>query len=307
MRLTQNVRRILTDYSSENLGTQTNLARILMHGKLAGTGKLIVYAIDQGFEHGPARAFQVNPASYDPHYHFQFGLDAGVSAIAVPLGMLECAGPSFVGAIPTILKINSSNSLYRDKTAADQSCNATVADAVRLGCSAVGFTLYPGSDQNLEILEECREVIAEAKAYGLAAVIWSYARGGDVSKEGELALDVIAYGAHLACQLGAHVVKVKPPTAHIELEAAKKAYASVKKDTLAERVAHVKESCFGGRRLLVVSGMEATSEEAVLNNMRQVAAGGGNGTAIGRNLFQRPRAEGLAVAGQLADIFKGKR
>lgn len=304
MRISQTVRRVLNDYSSENLGTQTNIARILSSGKLAGTGKMIVYAIDQGFEHGPGRSFEVNPPSYDPHYHFKFGVDAGVSAIAVPLGMMECAGPSFVGAVPTILKINSSNSLYRNKTAPDQSCNATVKDAVRLGCAGVGFTLYPGSDQNLDIMEECREVIAEAKAHGLAAVIWSYARGGDVSKEGELALDVITYGAHLACQLGAHIVKVKPPTAHIELEAAKKAYASVKKDTLADRVAHVKQSCFGGRRLVVFSGMEATSEEAVLNNMRQVAIGGGNGTAIGRNLFQRPRDEALKVADQLTQIFR---
>ena len=304
MRVSQTVRRLLNDYTSENLGTQTNIARIISSGKLAGTGRMIVYAIDQGFEHGPGRAFEVNAPSYDPHYHFKFAVDAGVSAIAVPLGMLECAGPSFVGAVPTILKINSSNSLYRNKAAADQSCNATVADAVRLGCTGVGFTLYPGSDQNLDILEECREVIAEAKAHGLAAVIWSYARGGDVSKDGELALDVISYGAHLACQLGAHIVKVKPPTAHIELEVAKKAYASVKKDTLADRVAHVKQSCFGGRRLVVFSGMEATSEEAVLNNMRQVAAGGGSGTAIGRNLFQRPRAEGLKVADQLIQIFK---
>ena len=184
-------------------------SRILMHGRLGGTGKMVILPVDQGVEHGPARSFAPNPAGYDPHYHFQLAVDAGLNAYAAPLGFIEAGADSFAGAIPTILKCNGANSLSTNK---DQAVTATVADALRLGCSAIGFTIYPGAEDQYEMMEEIRELAEEAKSVGLAVVVWSYPRGGLLTREGEVAVDICAYAAHLACQLGAHIIKVKPPT-----------------------------------------------------------------------------------------------
>ena len=127
MRITQKVKKILDNYSSDSPGVKANLTRILMNGKLGGSGKLVILPVDQGFEHGPARSFSVNPDAYDPEYHFNLAIEAGLSAFAAPLGMLEnCAG-KFAGQIPLIMKLNSSNSLSRDKESPTQAITGSVS------------------------------------------------------------------------------------------------------------------------------------------------------------------------------------
>jgi class I fructose-bisphosphate aldolase len=308
MRFTPRIKRILDNYESDNPGTKANLARILGHGRLGGTGKLVILPVDQGFEHGPARSFAANPPAYDPHYHFRLALDAGCSAYAAPLGMIEAGAVTFAGQVPLILKLNSANSLSRAKENADQAVTASVEDALRLGCAAIGFTIYPGSDAAYGMMEEIAELGREAKAKGLAVVIWSYPRGGSLSKAGETAVDICAYAAHMAALLGAHIIKVKPPTAHLELEAAKKVYEARKIDisTLTARVRHVVEACFAGRRLVVFSGGESQDEASFLAEIKEIHAGGASGSIIGRNSFQRPREEALAFLGKVIDIYKGK-
>src|SRR5215211_256114 len=143
VKITRTVKKILDNYESDCPGTKANLARILMHGRLGGSGKMVILPVDQGFEHGPARSFAPNPDAYDPHYHYQLAIDAGLNAYAAPLGPLEAGSDTFAGAIPTILKCNSANSLSRQKEGA---VTASVSDALRLGCSAIGFTIYPGSE-----------------------------------------------------------------------------------------------------------------------------------------------------------------
>src|SRR6201999_4004801 len=162
VKITRTVKKILDNYESDNPGTKGNLARMLMHGRLGGTGKMVILPVDQGFEHGPARSFAPNPDAYDPHYHFQLAVDAGLNAYAAPLGMLEAGAGTFAGAIPLILKVNSSNSLTPKDQAPDQAVTATVQDALRLGCSAIGYTIYPGSHQVPEMMEELRELTLEA-------------------------------------------------------------------------------------------------------------------------------------------------
>ncbi|HEY0421208.1 MAG TPA: class I fructose-bisphosphate aldolase [Acetobacteraceae bacterium] len=305
MRITQRVKKILDWYESDNPGTKANLARILMEGKLGGTGKLVILPVDQGFEHGPARSFAPNPAAYDPHYHFQLALDAGLSAFAAPLGMIEAGANSFAGAIPTILKMNSSNSLAGAK---DQAVTASVNDALRLGCSAIGFTIYPGSEYAFEQMEELRELADEAKSAGLAVVTWSYPRGPGLDKAAETAVDICAYAAHMAALMGAHIIKVKPPTETVSLEAAKKTYASQNIDisTLSKRVEHVMQSSFAGRRIVVFSGGEAKDLEGLYAEVRGLRDGGANGSIIGRNTFQRPKADALAMLGKIIEIYQGR-
>lgn len=306
MKMTPRVRKILSYYESDNPGTKTNLARILMQGRLAGTGKLVILPVDQGFEHGPARSFAPNPPAYDPHYHYQLAIDAGLSAYAAPLGPLEAGADTFAGQIPTILKMNSANSLSRLKQDADQAVTASVSDALKLGCAAIGFTIYPGSDVAYDQFEEFRELAEEAKSVGLAVVLWSYPRGGDLSKEAETAVDVCAYAAHMAALLGAHIIKVKPPTKAIGLEAARKSYANIPIDTMTDRIKHVVQACFNGRRIVVFSGGEAKSLDALYAEIRELRDGGANGSIIGRNTFQRPREEALALLNEIINIYLGK-
>jgi len=301
--VTPAVKAILDKYEATSPAVKGNLARILMQGKLCGTGKLIILPVDQGFEHGPARSFAINPAAYDPHYHYQIAIDAGLSAYAAPLGPLEAGADTFAGQIPTILKCNSSNSWA---TSIDQAVTASVSDALRLGCAAIGFTIYPGSDGIFEQMEEIRELSEEAKSVGIATVIWSYPRGGTLSKDGELALDVGAYAAHMAALLGAHIIKVKLPSAHIEQPEAQKAYEGTDWSQQSERVRHVVQSSFAGRRIVVFSGGAAKGADAVYQDARDILAGGGNGSIIGRNTFQRSREDALAMLDKLVSIYKGE-
>ena len=305
MRITQRVKKILDRYESDNPGTKANLARILMEGKLGGSGKLVILPVDQGFEHGPARSFAPNPPAYAPHYHFQLAIEAGLSAYAAPLGMIEAGADSFAGAIPTILKVNSSNSLATSK---DQAVTGSVADALRLGCAAIGFTIYPGSEYAFEQMEELRELAEEAKSVGLAVVVWSYPRGPGLDKAAETALDICAYAAHMAALMGAHIIKVKPPTEVVSLDAAKKVYEKqgIDRSTLARRVEHVVQSAFAGRRLVVFSGGESTGTEELYETVRGLRDGGASGSIIGRNTFQRPKDEALAMLAKIIDIYQGR-
>ncbi len=307
MTVTPRVKAILANYESDNPGTKGNLARILMQGRLGGTGKLVILPVDQGFEHGPARSFAPNPAGYEPHYHWQLAVSAGLSAFAAPLGMIEDGAASFAGAIPSILKVNSSNSLSTEKDAPVQAITGSVKDALRLGCAAIGYTIYPGSNAQFDMMNDLRELIAEAKAAGLATVVWSYPRGKGVSKDGETALDIVAYAAHMAALLGAHIIKVKLPTdAPLDLPEAKKVYEAqnIPRATMAQRVAHVVQACFGGRRIVVFSGGGTKGEDSVFEDARAIRDGGGNGSIIGRNSFQRPHDKALALLSGLVDIYK---
>ena len=305
MTVTPRVREILRNYESDCPGTKANLARLLMHGRLGGSGRLVILPVDQGFEHGPARSFAPNPPAYDPHYHYRLAVEAGLSAYAAPMGMLEAGADSFAGAIPTILKVNSSNS---HATVKDQAVTGSVADALRLGCSAIGFTIYPAAEGQFEMIEELRELAEEAKSAGLAVVVWSYPRGGALSKAGETAVDVCAYAAQIAALLGAHVIKVKPPTDHVEQDEARKFYGEggIDVSTLRARVAHVVQSAFAGRRLVVFSGGSAKDKEGLFDEVRAVRDGGGTGSIIGRNTFQRPRGEALEMLDAIIAIYRGE-
>jgi class I fructose-bisphosphate aldolase len=303
--MNERVREILSWYGSDNPGVLTNLARMLNHGRLGGTGKMVILPVDQGFEHGPARSFAPNPAGYDPRYRFELGVAAGCNAYAAPLGFLEAGAPDFAGDIPLILKLNNSDSLAKGEPCS--ALTGSVDEALRLGCSAIGFTIYPASSLRNVMFQELRDLTEEAKRKGLVVVVWSYPRGTGLSKEGETAIDVVAYAAQIAAQLGAHVIKVKPPTAHIEQDAARKVYEKEKIPigTLAERVRHVVQSAFGGRRVVIFSGGEAKETSAILDEIRAIRDGGGFGSIIGRNSFQRKKPEALDFLHSVMDIYAG--
>ncbi len=293
--MTPRVREILSWYGAENPGVLTNLARILNHGRIGGSGKLVILPVDQGFEHGPARSFAKNPNGYDPNYHIQLAIESGCNAYAAPLGFIEAVARDYAGDIPLILKINNSDTLMNPKENPISAVTSSVDDALRLGCAAIGFTIYPGSTERKRMYEEIAISSRKAKEAGLAVVIWSYPRGKDLSKDGETAIDVIAYAAHIAAELGANIIKVKPPTAHIEQAEAKKVFeaSGIRVENMADRAKHVVESCFNGRRVVIFSGGPAKSTPEILEEQRGLARGGGFGAIMGRNAFQRPKKEAV--------------
>jgi len=296
-------KQILSNYESDSPATKANLYRFLESGTLAGTGKLVILPVDQGFEHGPERSFAPNVESFDPHYHFQLAIDAKLNGFAAPLGMIEAGADTFAGQIPLILKMNSNNSMMQKGYDTNQAITATIKDALRLGCNAIGFTIYPSSDQSLEMYEEVRDLIAEAKSHGLVSVVWSYPRGGDLPKEHETSLDVISYGAHIACLLGAHIIKVKPPKATLFEKNASKLLEVQDFSSLSSRIALIKRSCFNGRRIIIFSGGEAKSEEDVLEEILEIAKGGGNGSIIGRNAFQRSKSDAISLLNKICGVY----
>jgi len=304
VQVTQRVKEILSYYPSDNPGTLTNLVRLLMHGRLAGTGKLVILPVDQGFEHGPYRSFAMNPDAMDPEYHLRLALESGCSAYAAPLGFLEACAGRFPGQIPLILKLNSSDTLAKVEPC--PALTAGVEDALRLGCVGIGYTIYPGSSERNTMYEILRELTLEAKAAGLVIVVWSYPRGAGLSREGEQSLDVIAYAAHIAAQLGAHIIKVKLPKDRLELTDAQKVYEAYKppRATLADRVRHVVQCTFQGKRIVIFSGGEAKDDTALLDEVRAIRDGGGYGSIIGRNSFQRPLPAGVKLLQDIMDIYQ---
>ena len=304
MAVTDRVKQILSWYGSDNPGTKANLARLLNHGTLAGTGKMVILPVDQGFEHGALRSFEPNPDAYDPEYHVQLAIDSGCNAYAAPLGFIESVADKFAGQIPLILKVNNSDTLA--KVDPCSAVTSSVKDAQRLGCGAIGYTIYPGSSLRNTMYEELREIILEAKDAGIASVVWAYPRGAGLSKEGETAVDVAAYAAQISAQLGAHIIKIKPPTAHVEQAEAKKVIEkyNVPIKTLADRVRHCIKSAFNGKRIVIFSGGENRDTAGLLEDVKGLADGGAFGSIMGRNAFQRPRAEGMKLLHDVMEIFK---
>jgi len=305
MSMSDRVKQILGWYGSDNPGVKANLARLMNHGTLAGTGKFVILPVDQGFEHGPARSFQPNPDGYDPDYHAQLAVDAGCNGYAAPLGFLEAVADRYAGQVPLILKLNNSDTLAK----LDQPISAvtgSVKDALRLGCAAIGYTIYPGSGQRNRMYEDLRELILEAKDVGLPTILWAYPRGAGLSKDGETAADVTAYAAQIAAQLGAHVIKIKPPKDFIEQAEAKKVFEKygIPTKTLTDRVRHCVQSAFNGKRIVIFSGGEAKGTDELLAEVKEIAKGGAFGSIMGRNAFQRPRPEALKLLADVMKIYK---
>ena len=304
---TEKVKEILSWYRSDNPGTLTSLARLLNHGRLAGTGKLIILPVDQGFEHGPARSFAPNPGGYDPRYHVELAIESGCNAYAAPLGFIEAVAADYAGDIPLILKVNNHDVLQDEKDPLG-AVTASVEDALRLGCVAIGYTIYPGTLERRFLYEQLQTLTLEAKEAGLAVVVWSYPRGSSLSKAGETGIDVTAYAAHLAAQLGGHILKVKLSTDFVEQAEARKVYEkyNIPISTLTDRVRHVVQSSFNGRRIVIFSGGAKSDTENVLNEARAIRDGGGFGSIIGRNSFQRARPAALELLDGMMKIYNGE-
>ncbi len=287
---------------------QKNLLRIFNHGRIGGTGKLMILPIDQILEHGPGRAFEPNPVMYDPLEQAQFAVDGGFNAYAAPLGSIERGFEVLARHnVPTILKVNSHTLMIPDDANPKPSVHSWVDDAVRLGCEAVGFTLYPGSIHSNEMEQQAKELIADARKAGLVTVLWVYPRGEGLIKGQERAVDVIAYGVALGVSLGAHIVKVKLPLDGYGIKSNQEMgiYNEVNTKTLKNRVALVMKAAYNGHRIVIHSGGDFADAETLEEEIKALRDGGAFGTIMGRNAFQRPKVEALDLISDLQDILIG--
>jgi fructose-bisphosphate aldolase, class I len=303
--LNDRVQQILKLYESDSPAVKAQIARIFLAGRLGGTGRIVILPIDQGVEHGPAKSFAMNKPAFNPLYFYQMAIDAGLSALAAPLGLLETGASTYAGRIPLILKLNSANGLFPASHAKDQAVTASVKDAVRLGCAAIGLTLYPGSEKSFDMIEEARDLIREAKDAGLASVVWAYPRGGDLNKIAESALDVAAYSAQITAQIGAHILKLKLPSSDFFDPEMKKLYDknNIAYATVTDRVRHIMDSALGGRRVVIFSGGPQKTDAEVFDDARGIREGGGYGSIIGRNCFQRPHDKAMDLLDKMIGIY----
>ena len=297
------IKEILSWYGADSPGVLNHLHRMLSHGHLGGTGRMLILPVDQGFEHGPDQSFLKNPDAYNPHYHWELAIEAGCNAFAAPLGFIEAGARDYIGEIPTILKINSSDSLYKSQSPIP-ALTSGIDAALRLGCVAIGFTIYPGSSQSKQMYEEISELVEDAKKAGLVVVIWSYPRGEGLKKEHETALDVVSYAAHIAAQLGAHIIKVKPPTSILK---GPDIYSHLTFDlnSLIDRTKVVLRAAFDSKRIVIFSGGVAKTEDDLLNEISQLHKGGSFGSIVGRNAFQRKKSDAISLLKKIVDIYLG--
>jgi class I fructose-bisphosphate aldolase len=277
-------------------GKRARLHRILhQHGRRNGTAIFLPY--DQGLEHGP-RDFLANPAAGDPRYIIRLALAGGFNGIAVQIGLAEKFYWEYAGEVPLILKLNGKTDLPSDAEALSP-VHASVADAVRLGADAVGYTLYVGTPVQERDFAQYRTVRADAERLGMPLIVWAYPRGSAVdAKGGKDSFYAVDYAARTASELGADVVKVNFP--HPEKRAGVKPEYDREVSGQQAIDAVVRSA---NRTLVLVSGGEKAGDEAMLEKARQSMEAGATGLIFGRNVWQREHDESLRFVSRLTEIL----
>ncbi len=288
------------DIRTAGLGTgkKARLTRILhQHGLRNGTAIFLPY--DHGLEHGP-RDFAGNPAVTDPRYIVRLALEGGFNGIALQIGLAEKFYWDFAGEIPLILKMNGKTDIPPDADALSP-LHASVADAVRLGADAVGYTLYVGTPAAEADFRQYREVRDDAQRLGMPLIVWAYPRGSAIeAKGGRDSFYAVDYAARTASELGADMVKVNFP--HPEKQSG--VPGAYQHDvTSQEAIDAVVQSA--NRTMLLVSGGEKAGDEAMLDKARQAMRAGATGLIFGRNVWQREHDESLRFVARLQEILAG--
>jgi class I fructose-bisphosphate aldolase len=280
-------------------GKRTRLRRLLFEFG-PGSGTLLLLPIDQGIEHGP-RDFFPNPASKDPEYQFRLAAEAGYSAIACQIGLAEKYYPDYAGQVPLLLKVNGKTDVASSAEALSTT-NASVEDAVRLGADAVGYTLYVGSPRQDDDLHQLKGVREDCDRYGMPLVIWAYPRGSAIdAKGGRDSFYAIDYGARMAMEMGADVVKLNLPKIDPEKDRDAPAPYNEVEVSQEEAVRQVVESA--GRSLVVLSGGSKMSDDQLLGQTRYIMEAGGTGVIYGRNVWQREWSEANEIIEQIKEIM----
>ncbi len=277
-------------------GKRTRLFRMLyQHG--LGNGTALVLPYDQGLEHGP-RDFAGNPDAGDPAYIVRLAVEGGFNAVALQIGTAEQFYWEYAGEVPLVLKLNGKTEIPPDEAPLSP-VNATVADAVRLGADAVGYTLYVGSARQDEDFAQFRQVRTDAERLGMPVIVWAYPRGAAVERAGgKGSLYAVDYAARVAAELGADVVKVNFP------DPARRSGVPAEYDRVfTPQQAAECVVASAGRSLVLLSGGARVPDEQLLDVARTALTAGATGLIYGRNIWQRPHAEAVQLVARLRGLL----
>lgn len=281
------------------LGKRVRLQRLLYQSGV-GNGTLLVLPIDQGIEHGPLNFFP-NPASKDPEYQWRLALEGGYNAIACHWGMARMYMAKYAGKVPLILKINGKTNIPSDANAFSP-LTSSVEDAVSIGADAVGYTLYVGSPRQDEDIDQLRRVREKCEKWGMPLIVWSYPRGSAVEeKGGRDSLYAVDYAARLAHELGADIIKLNEPKKSDKDAQQPKPYNTLQWEP-DEGLRRVVESA--GRSMVLFSGGSKISDDDLLQKAKRAMEAGATGLIFGRNLWQRPMEDALAITERIKDMLR---
>ncbi|MFT4310328.1 MAG: class I fructose-bisphosphate aldolase [Candidatus Woesearchaeota archaeon] len=290
------VQRPTLDMLGVNAGVKAKLYHMMYHHG-AKNGTLMILPIDQGLEHGP-RDFFVNIDAEHPNFQFELALQGGFSAIAVHHGLAQKYYPTYAGKIPLVYKINGKTSIPTDDEAFS-TCTGSIQEALQLGASAIGYTLFVGSPRQDEDIEQASMIRKQAHEAGLPFIVWAYPRGVYVDKKGgKQSLFAIAYAARVAQEIGADVIKVNFPQGvnqYCPVE-----YRNLEWD-FEQQLHHILRAA--GHSLVIFSGGEKVDTPTLLHQVHCGMQQGGTGVIFGRNLWQRPFDEGLTLASQIKEVL----
>jgi class I fructose-bisphosphate aldolase len=270
----------------------------MLYGHGPGNGTLMVLPLDQGLEHGPTDFFP-NPEARDPHFQFRLAVEGRYSAIALGVGLAEKYLRDYAGRVPLILKLNGKTNIPEDAEATSP-LFASVADAVRLGADAVGYTLYVGSPRQDEEVRQYREVREDCERFGMPLVMWAYPRGRAIdAKGGKGTLFAQDYAARVALEMGADLVKLHEPTE--DGLRSPEPYRSLKEAAPA-RLRRVVESA-GETLVLFSGGVKDDDDRRVLQKIELYMESGATGVMFGRNMWLRKLDDAVALSRKVHAIM----
>ncbi len=300
--------------SNRNIQTIRSINAIMGHGRLAGSGYVSILPVDQGIEHSGGASFAPNPIYFDPENIVKLAIDGGCNAVASTYGVLGAVARKYAHKIPFIVKVNHNEFLsYPNKY--DQIMFGTIKDAWNLGATAIGATIYYGSDESARQIVEVAKAFEYAHELGMATVLWCYLRNTGFKKDGvdyHAAADLTGQANHLGVTIQADIIKQKLPTNNGGYNAinfgktSKLVYDKLTTDHPIDLCRYQVANCYMGRVGLINSGGESKGAtdmaEAVMTAVVNKRAGG-MGLISGRKAFQKPMNQGVELLNQIQDVY----
>jgi class I fructose-bisphosphate aldolase len=305
-------------HSDRNPQVLRSLQSLFDHGRLAGTGYLSILPVDQGIEHSAGASFAPNPVYFDPENIVKLAIEGGCNAVASTFGVLGSVARKYAHKIPFIVKVNH-NELLTYPNKFDQILFGTIKEAHEMGATAVGATVYFGSEESGRQIVEIAKAFSAAHELGMATILWCYLRNPKFkTKEGDMhtAADLTGQANHLGVTIEADIIKQKLPERNggynlLNVESAygktnPKIYTDLTSDNPIDLVRYQVANCYMGRCGLINSGGESKGAGDMADAVRTAVInkrGGGMGLISGRKAFQRPMAEGVQLLNAIQDVY----
>lgn len=303
--------------SNRNPQVLRSLQQLFDHGRLGGTGYLSILPVDQGIEHTAGASFAPNPIYFDPENIIKLAIEGGCNAVATTFGNLAMMSRKYAHKIPFVVKINH-NELMTYPNKYDQIMFGSVDEAWNLGATAVGATIYFGSEESSRQIIEVAEAFERAHQLGMATILWCYTRNNAFKKDGvdyHAAADLTAQANHLGVTIQADIIKQKLPVNNGGFKAIgfgktnEKMYTELTTDNPIDLTRYQVANCYMGRAGLINSGGESKGESDLADAVRTAVINkraGGMGLISGRKAFQKDMKVGVELLNAIQDVYLSK-